>query len=335
MAIQEATEQQEKTAKTNLSICGKSLIQDAEQKTIEKLIEAKKTLDNVNQQLAQFPEKAIGQLNTAIYKLLKIINGHVSNLSKEFDPKKIIDELEKLIKPIIKALSSLPVPEIPGLKQIIKLLALLKSLLESTSNADGQPITVDISVDIPPALIDALTDLLSALQSLCATLPLVFINLVFKMFQCVINVLKRLASAIGISLTLPYPLNIVPQCSDLLPDIMDFMLQVPSKLNNVIQGILKKIFGKISSLQFPSMPDTVNMPSFLPSCPQRDIKKQAEITAEQKNQISENAEQAATSSKTDISKWNAALEEAGIDPNAIVSEVSSEPDIDYSFGNTL
>lgn len=65
--------------------------------------------------MSEFPEKAIGDLNKAIDYLMKIVSGAVSATSDEFDPDAVIANLEAMLKPVLSALYSLPVPEIPGL----------------------------------------------------------------------------------------------------------------------------------------------------------------------------------------------------------------------------
>ena len=64
------------------------------------------------------PEQAIGQLNEAIALLLSIINGYKNTNLPEFDPNAVIAKLQALINPVISALASLPIPEIPGLSTI-------------------------------------------------------------------------------------------------------------------------------------------------------------------------------------------------------------------------
>lgn len=82
------------------------------------MMEAKEALDKMQQQLAELPEIAVGNLMKVIDMLLNIISGCVDNVSEMFDPAKIIAKIEQLLKPVISTLTSLPIPEIPGLKQI-------------------------------------------------------------------------------------------------------------------------------------------------------------------------------------------------------------------------
>lgn len=82
-----------------------------------------------------------------------------------------------MLNPIIGMLSSLPVPEIPGLAQLQQLLNALKSLISLSESSDSQmPIP---KVEIPQGLVSVLNSILAALQRICYTLPLIFINLIF------------------------------------------------------------------------------------------------------------------------------------------------------------
>lgn len=106
---------------------------------------------------------------------MKIINNYENPNSKKFNSKSVIAELEAMLKPVLKALTSLPVPSIPGLAQIADLLASLKSFVSSDdSGGEEAP-----QAEIPPELTAKLKDLLAAIQSLCTTLPLVLVNLIF------------------------------------------------------------------------------------------------------------------------------------------------------------
>lgn len=47
--------------------------------------------------------------------LMKLISDYKNTESPDFNPDEVIAKLEAMLKPVLNALSSLPVPEIPGL----------------------------------------------------------------------------------------------------------------------------------------------------------------------------------------------------------------------------
>lgn len=322
MAIQEATEAQKQQADISLKDCMKSLAQQANQLAAEQMVKAKEAIDKATQALAQLPEKAIGSLNEAITMLLNIVNGHVNTTSSKFNAETIIAQLEALLNPVIKALSSLPIPAIPGLTLIKQILKALKALIASLSSSGTEQNLYMSTAEIPPELMDLLRDLLSAIQSLCTTLPLVLINLVFQMLNCIISLFKQIAGILGVP-SIPYPLNLVPKCIEMMPDIMAFILQVPGKLFDAMYGTLKRAFGSITDLNFPEMPDKIELPKLYVPCPLRSNSKVLSSTPDTT---------LAEETPSNLIKWNAALQEAGIDSNATAQEDLPEPEIDDSFG---
>lgn len=266
MAIEQISSEQAKKTIEIKAECAQSVAQKMEQKATEQIKKAKEELDKLSQSLAKIPEKAIKNLNEAIYKLMKIINGYEQPDDPEFDPAKIIAKIKSLLKPVVSALSSLPVPKIPGLSNISKLLDALTYMISSTSDNDTKSSIKKPKAEYPPNLKATLLDLLSAIQSLCTTLPLVLINLIFQMLDVIVGLFNDIAGVIGVP-SIPYPLNLIPNCISMMPDIMNFALQVPGKLMNTIDGTLKQAYGKITSMQFPETPDDVQKPELLSPCP--------------------------------------------------------------------
>lgn len=278
---EQLTDSQIAQAKKNLEICQQSLAQqieqlseDAQKKAVEQIKIAQQELKNAQQKLAKLPEDLIEQLSTTIEKLMNIINGYERPGSETLNVDVIIKEIEKLLNPVISALNSLPVPSIPGLDHITDLLAKLPSLLNSNSSgkteADLKKL-VPKKPAIPNELMAFLYDLLAAITSLCATLPMVLINLIFKMLDTIIGMFKQIADIIGVP-GIPYPLSLVPQCIESVPKITDCVLNLPVKLNVAVQGTIRKKLREIAAMKFPDAPEAlkeVEPPKDLPACPAR------------------------------------------------------------------
>ena len=66
------------------------------------------------------------------------------------------------------------------------------------------------------------------------------------MLNVIIKLFKQIAGIIGVP-SIPFPLNLVPKCISMMPDIMSFMLEAPGKMFDVSYASLKKAYGKITS----------------------------------------------------------------------------------------
>lgn len=293
MATEKLTDQQKQVSDMLEESCQASLVQQNKQKAQESLQKAKEQLDKQSQMLAQLPEQAVIKLDKAEKQLMSIIDGYVDSDSPEFNLDKIIKQLEQMIKPLINMLGSIPVPSIPGIQQISDLLTALKTLIKITDDKkdkeneedsqnenledqleqgleDGMDKISEIEVKVPPAeippkLTETTKRLIISIISLCVMLPLVLINLIFQMIAAIIKMFKKIAEKLGYP-EIPYPLNLVTNCLEMMPEIIKFVKNAPTKLYDTVYGSLKKAYGKITSLQVPSIPDDVNVPKSLQTC---------------------------------------------------------------------
>ena len=302
MATEKLTDQQKQVSDMLEESCQASLVQQNKQKAQEQLQKAKEQLDKQSQMLAQLPEQAVIKLDKAEKQLMSIIDGYVDIDSPEFNLDKIIKQIEQMIKPLINMLGSIPVPSIPGIQQISDLLTALKTLIKITDDKkakkdkenveggenkeddqnenledqleqgleDGMDKISEIEVKVPPAeippkLIETAKRLIISIISLCVMLPLVLINLIFQMIAAIIKMFKKIAEKLGYP-EIPYPLNLVANCLEMMPEIIKFVKNAPTKLYDTVCGSLKKAYGKITSLQVPSIPDDVNIPKSLQTC---------------------------------------------------------------------
>ena len=293
MATEKLTDQQKQVSDMLEESCQASLVQQNKQKAQESLQKAKEQLDKQSQMLAQLPEQAVIKLDKAEKQLMSIIDGYVDIDSPEFNIDKIIKQIEQMIKPLINMLGSIPVPSIPGIQQISDLLTALKTLIKITDDKkdkenkeddqnenledqlkqgleDGMDKISEIEVkvppvEIPPKLIETAKRLIISIISLCVMLPLVLINLIFQMIAAIIKMFKKISEKLGYP-EIPYPLNLVANCLEMMPEIIKFVKNAPTKLYDTVCGSLKKAYGKITSLQVPSIPDDVNVPKSLQTC---------------------------------------------------------------------
>lgn len=270
MAIEQITPEQQQNSNQSLKECQDGLSQQMQQAAEDA---AKKLADDVkkiSQQLAQVPVEILEQLEKAKDKLCKIINGYENPELPEFDPAKILIEIEKMLKPVIDGLKKLPVPSIPGLADISEL---LKKLMAMASNLSGlSKIELNKLVpkrpQTPNKILDCISELINAIQTLMTALPLVLINVIFQMINVIISLFQQIAGVIGVP-GIPYPLSLVPDCIELVPKIFDLMLNASTKISCMTKGIVRKKLQEIQALQIPSPPDNIKSPSVKPPCPKR------------------------------------------------------------------
>ena len=151
MAVETISPEQAKQAVEAEKLCQESLAQKATQESIEAAKKAKEEVDKATQKLAAIPEDAIEDLSKAMQKLMKIINGWEDTSAPEFDPDKIIADIQKLLDPVVNKLCSIidsvGLPNIPGLTDIAELLAKLSSMKSTGPKKPGK------NPEIPPQLL--------------------------------------------------------------------------------------------------------------------------------------------------------------------------------------
>ena len=87
------------------------------------------------------------------------------------------------------------------------------------------------------------------------------------MLNVIIGLFKQIAGVIGVP-SIPYPLSLVPDCITMMPDMMMFILQAPGKMYDVAYATLKKVCGKLLTMQVPEPQLDIQVPQALPTCPE-------------------------------------------------------------------
>lgn len=182
--------------------------------------------------LAAAPEKIIDKLQKAIEKLMNFVNGYENPEKKEFDADKVVEQLTALLNPVVETLKNLPVPTIPGLDKLGELLKMLADTKPEEKKEEEDEDNGKLP-EFPGYLKDLLMDLLSAVMSLCISLPMIFITLIFKIFEVIVKMFEMIQDAIGVP-AIPYPLSIASDVVKVIPKVMDLILNLPSKLNDII-----------------------------------------------------------------------------------------------------
>jgi len=220
-------------------------------------IKTKNVSDELGQQIAKLPPNLLMTIDAIKDWLLNILIGIESPQSEQFDPEKIIKELMELVDKIIGQVTSLPVPEIPGLSQLNQILQALKMMTQPISGKSKTELKdlVPIKPNIPTYLVDVIQDIETGIQTIVINLPFILINLIFQMLDVIISLFDKIASVIGVP-EIPYPLNLVPNVIQMLPDIGKFILQGQIQLKNTIKGIAKDKLRELQALQFPSIPQS-------------------------------------------------------------------------------
>ena len=272
------TDQQKKKVDSIEATCAQCLADDAQAKLVEEQKKLKEKADKLSQDLAKKADEAIANLKKSIDLLIKTISGNMTIDEKELSSEKIIDELKKLLDPVISFIKSLPVPEIPGLSDLTKLMTKLEAVKEDkTMKKPGMP-----DFEPSPELMKTFWDLLAAIQSLCTTLPVVLINVIFQMMSVIVDMFKQIAGVLGIP-SVPYPLTLVPQCMQAIPTVTAFVLQAPMKIGDVAYAKLKQLTLEMMNMQFPDTPDEITAPSAGAVCPDHQEESQSDQDPDNKD----------------------------------------------------
>lgn len=223
-------------------------------------------MNEANQKLAKLPEEVIKNLQEAIAKLLSIINGWEDTSSPSFDPNAVIAAIEALLNPVVDTLvgiiNSVGLPSIPGLDKIAELLAALSSMnpMPKPEGYEGPWPKPGKMPDFPPELMQLLTDLLAAIQSLCMTLPMVCVNILFNTVDLILStgipvVGLNFYTIIGM---VPF-VKEIPSLVKLAPKMTEMISNVPGKIGTAVQGKIKQQLKAITDLQIPDPPKDVKI----------------------------------------------------------------------------
>ena len=282
--VEEITQTQKAAAEEAKAICqagaaqmAQQVVDDIAKKTDQAAKDALKQLNEANRKIAQIPEDAMLKLKDVENKLWKIIAGLEDPKSPTWDGKAIVVQIQALLDPVIAGLSSLPVPEIPGLSDISELLAKLMELMAMTPESCGiskeeMMALVPQKPDLPTHLLETLKSLVEAIQTLCMTLPIVMVNLAFDMLSAIYDMFDQIAGYLGFPPAV-FPFSLIKQVPKVGSDIKDLIVNAPGKVNNVVKGVIQEKLQLISALKHPALPTdppTMSVPENLPACPQRE-----------------------------------------------------------------
>ena len=144
MATETNTPKQLDNTVANLQQSQQSQMQNIQQTIAETAKKVQEQVDMASQKLAQMPMDIMKSIQEASESLMNAINGYQNPFDSSFDPYPSVTYTEKLLDQLVSQLQSLPLPEIPGLSDITKLL----QLLASTKNQQPQQLDPSkVSVD--------------------------------------------------------------------------------------------------------------------------------------------------------------------------------------------
>lgn len=214
--------------------------------------------DKANQALGKLQITQITELKNSIAQCLNVINGYEDPDDPNFKPEKILNNIISMLDPIIAPLKELPVPDIPILSDIIKLIDSLTGMLKPSSFLPESEITdrVPNKPQLSPSTADIIQEFSLALTSIVALLPFVLINMIFKCLEAIIKMFEEVADKIGVP-DIPPPLPSVKDAIKLLPSIFKFIQTGPGQINNVMKGIIRKKLQESAALQIPKIPTNI------------------------------------------------------------------------------
>jgi len=221
--------------------------------------EKSQTLQNkANQVLARVPPNMILTIDAIKDYLLNLITGIETPDDENFKPSVTIEEIKKLIQPVKDGIEKLPVPEIPGLKDLSSILDVFKKMEDSVSGMSKDEIkeSVPDKPKIPSFFIEILEDIASGIGTIVTSIPMALINLIFQMIDVIVQLFDQIAGVIGVPSSIPYPLSLIKEVNQLVPDVVEMITMTEIKVKNAIKGIIKDKLREMQALQFPPLPET-------------------------------------------------------------------------------
>ena len=204
------------------------------------------------QEASKLPVNLIEVIEAIIDYLANLLAGIVSPKDEEeFNAKELLDEIKEKVTDLLGKIETLPVPKIPILSDLTPVLELFTKMADPIV-ADKD--TIDASVpelpNMPTAFVAMISDLWGTILNVMMMLPMILINLIFKIFEVIMGMFDSIAGIIGVP-SIPYPFSLVPQIIKLLPDIWEFIANTPGKITAIVKRIIMDKFKEIQYLTLP------------------------------------------------------------------------------------
>lgn len=217
-------------------------LQDSRIRAIKKAIalwNKQYDIQSVQRQLAQIPlsiEDKMQEIKDVLDELLgRKLDKLIDPDSPDFDLDVLLERIQALIDPLLASVG--PIESVGGSIPILGDLAGMFSMM-SQSSANRKLTKEQIKKLLPgkPALPDkqigVVKGIFDDVLAVAMTMPMILINVIFKMIEVITGLLKQLG------LPLPFPLNLIPNVFTIFPLMWKFMTKVPVLVYAAAKGLL-------------------------------------------------------------------------------------------------
>lgn len=267
MAIEKITDAQKETADIVQSVD-----QDAQKQQMDKLAsqaeaDAKALADKANQAMAE----TMYEIEDDLIKTRKTLDGLLNkNLdprldpdAPEFDLNYSIGDINKMLAPLMAVTDPLAsvCGQVPIVGQLPSMMATIQASAAKADEVDPAKIAeiVPEPPEVSPVVKSEISKILEDIQALCAKLPMMLINLIFKMIDVIYSKLKIIT--LEIPLGSFFPLNLIGAAITGEPTMEEFVTQAPSKVKDMAMGAAKKVQAAQVALAVPTPPANIPSPS--------------------------------------------------------------------------
>ena len=233
---------------------------EAAEKAQQAAADAQAAIDAVNQKIAKIPteiEDELDNFNKTLKSLMgKNISPKVDINSPDFDINVAIGELNKILNPVLGAIS--PIETVVGKIPVIGDLAGAIMKITSGGNTGGLS-KEDIKKlvpkppEIPPTLKAKVQETLVTIQEFCSQLPMLLIKVIFAMLGAIFDMFDQIVGIIGVPPPI-FPFNLVKQMPTIVQKIQDFATNAPSQIKTIVEGKMKDQFAAAQALATPQIP---------------------------------------------------------------------------------
>lgn len=186
-------------------------------------------IDKAKQAIADLPgkiEDKISELKKKFEAFLgKIDTSDVDPERLEFDPDKAIAKVKKVVQPALASVKPLEAVagKVPIIGDLVVLFAEASAAKAPASDMTKEEIkkAVPTKPEIPPAIKNSIDALIDTIKTVCMTLPMTLINLIFMMINVIYSKLKIITSIIPLGGM--FPLSLVGTAMSSVPKIMTFI----------------------------------------------------------------------------------------------------------------
>ena len=233
---------------------------EAAEKAQQAAADAQAAIDAANQKIAEIPTKIEDELdnfNKTLKSLMgKNISPKVDINSPEFDINVAIGDLNKILDPVLGAIS--PVETVVGKIPVLGDLA--GAIMKITSGGSTGGLSkedikklVPKPPEIPPTLKAKVQETLITIQEFCQQLPMLLIKVIFAMLGAIFDMFDQIVGIIGVPPAI-FPFNLVKQMPTIVEKIQDFATNAPSQIKTIVEGKMKDQFAAAQALATPQLP---------------------------------------------------------------------------------